>query len=66
MMTSRPFAEVQQMFSAKFREVMSGALQLSIRRQREVIAHDLLLFANSRSFSLTITDKEIGFLVMNK
>ena len=50
MISSRPFKEVQQMSTAKFREMMSGALQLSIRRQREVIAHDLLQFAISRSF----------------
>ena len=42
MISSRPFKEVLQLSTAKFREMMSGALQLSIRRQREVIAQDLL------------------------
>lgn len=66
MMSGLTFEEVQQTFTAKFRALMSGALQLSIRRQREVIAQDLLQFAYSRTFSLTISEKEIEFLVQHE
>lgn len=66
MMYGRSFEDVQHLYSAKFRKMMSDALQLSIRRQREVIAEDLLIFAHSRVFSLTISEKEIEFLVINE
>ena len=45
---------------------MSKALQLSIKRQREVISYDLLMYAQSRVYSLTISEKEIEFLILHK
>lgn len=66
MMFGRTFEEVQHLFSAKFREMVSSSMQLSIRRQREVIAQDLLVFAHSRTFSLKISEKEIEFLVLHE
>jgi hypothetical protein len=41
-------------------------LQLSIRRQRDVIAQDLLLFAQTRLFALTVSEKDVEFLVLHE
>lgn len=46
MMYGQSFEDIQHLYSASFRKIMSEALQLSIRRQREVIAEELLIFAH--------------------
>jgi hypothetical protein len=66
LMYGKSFEQIQHFYSIQFRNLMSESLQLAIRRQREVIAHDLLLFAHTRLYSLSISDKEIEFLVLNE
>ena len=63
MFYDKPFVDVQNIYTKAFRELLSESLQLSVKRQRETIAFDLLDYAASKFFALKITDKEIDIMV---